>query len=280
MDYIKLVIAVEDDYQENLIVELLDLDFDSFEQQEGRIISYISRQNFNDVYRGRIEQILAAYPGNGFIESEEVVAEQNWNEEWEKTITARQIGSFFVRPTWSAETAPRDTILLEIDPKMAFGTGYHESTRLMLKLLSDAVSKGDNVLDAGTGTGILAIASVKLGAEKVFAFDIDEWSITNATENVLLNEVSGQVEIKKGGREVIPGGTTFDLILANIERNTILELLPDFREILRKGGCLLLSGLLETDREVVVSNLDKGGFDVQQVIRENNWIAVQAVLDL
>lgn len=280
MDYIKLVIAVEDDYQENLIVELLDLDFDSFEQQQGRIISYISRQNFNDVYRGRIEQILAAYPGNGFIESEEVVAEQNWNEEWEKTITARQIGSFFVRPTWSGETAPRDTILLEIDPKMAFGTGYHESTRLMLKLLSDAVSKGDNVLDAGTGTGILAIASVKLGAEKVFAFDIDEWSITNATENVLLNEVSGQVEIKKGGREVIPGGTTFDLILANIERNTILELLPDFREILRNGGCLLLSGLLETDREIVVSNLDKRGFEVQQIIRENNWIAVQAVLDL
>lgn len=280
MDYIKLVIAVEDDYQENLIVELLDLDFDSFEQQQGRIISYISRQNFNDVYRGRIEQILAAYPGNGFIESEEVVAQQNWNEEWEKTITARQIGTFFVRPTWSGETAPRDTILLEIDPKMAFGTGYHESTRLMLKLLSDAVSKGDNVLDAGTGTGILAIASVKLGAEKVFAFDIDEWSITNATENVLLNEVSGQVEIKKGGREVIPGGTTFDLILANIERNTILELLPDFREILRNGGCLLLSGLLETDREIVVSNLDKRGFDVQQIIRENNWIAVQAVLDL
>lgn len=273
-----MVIAVDDNYQENLIVELLDLDFDSFEQRTGKIISYIPKQNFSDVYRERIEQILAAYPGDGFIETEEVVPDQNWNKQWEKTIAAQQIGTFFVRPTWSKEDLPENTILLEIDPKMAFGTGYHETTRLLLKLLPEVVSEGDSVLDAGTGTGILAIASVKLGAEKVLAFDIDDWSISNATENILLNDVADRIDIKKGSSEVIPEEDIYDIILSNIDRNTILELLPEFKKRLKANAGLLLSGLLETDKKTVISSLEEHNFLVQQVIQENEWIAIQSVL--
>lgn len=278
MEYIKLVIAVDDNYQENLIVELLNLDFDSFEQRTDKIISYIPKQNFSDVYRERIEQILVAYPGDGFIETEEVVADQNWNEQWEKTIVAQQIGSFFVRPTWSRESTPGDAILLEIDPKMAFGTGYHETTRLMLELLPGVISESDHVLDAGTGTGILAIASIKLGADKVLAFDIDDWSISNATENILLNDVADRIDIKKGSSEVIPEKAIFDIILSNINRNAILELLPEFKKRLKANACLLLSGLLETDKKTVTSSLEEHNFLVQQVIQENEWIAIQSVL--
>lgn len=277
MEYIKLAIVIDDDYQENLIVELMELDFDSFEQRDGKIVSYVPKQNFNDVYRERIEQILAAYPGDGFIETEEVVADQNWNEQWEQTISAQQIGPFFVKPTWSNEEPPEGTILLEIDPKMAFGTGYHETTRLMLEQLPHVISEKDAVLDAGTGTGILAIASVKLGAASVFGFDIDQWSITNATENIYLNEVQNQITIQKGSSEIIPDGSNFNVALANIERNTIVELLPYLYVSLKKQGHLLLSGLLQTDEQEMKKRLKAQHFSVQKVRSENEWISIHAI---
>lgn len=273
MKYVKLVISVADDYQEPLISELIELDFDAFEQQEGRIITYIPIERFGDVQRERIEGVLRAYPGDGFIETEEVVADQNWNEEWEKTIEARNIGKFYVKPTWDRSSAPDDSILLEIDPKMAFGTGYHETTRLMLRLLPDVVKKDDLVLDAGTGTGILAIAAVKLGARKAFAFDVDEWSITNTKENILLNRVDQKISVRKGSTETIPAGSSYDVILANIERNTILDMLPKLQNLLKKSGRMLLSGLLKKDEQSISDKLLGLDLEIREIIHENEWIA-------
>lgn len=273
MKYVKLVISVADDYQEPLISELIELDFDAFEQQEGRIITYIPIERFGDVQRERIEGVLRAYPGDGFIETEEVVADQNWNEEWEKTIEAQNIGKFYVKPTWDRSSAPDDSILLEIDPKMAFGTGYHETTRLMLRLLPDVVKKDDLVLDAGTGTGILAIAAVKLGARKAFAFDVDEWSITNTKENILLNRVDQKISVRKGSTETIPAGSSYDVILANIERNTILDMLPKLQNLLKKSGRMLLSGLLKKDEQSISDKLLGLDLEIREIIHENEWIA-------
>lgn len=275
MKYIKLVIGVADEYQESLIAELFDMDFDGFEQQEGRIITYITKENFGISDRERIDQLLAAYPGGGFIESEEVVADQNWNERWEETIQPQNIGRFFVKPTWSQAAVPNDKILLEIDPKMSFGTGYHETTRLMLRMLPKVLQKDDIVVDAGTGTGILAIAAIKLGAKHVHAFDIDEWSYNNTQENILLNEVADFVTVKKGSTDTIPKGKQADVMLANIERNTILELLPDFTTALRNGGQILLSGLLESDKQSVLDKL-QAQYEIAEILQENEWIAIQA----
>jgi len=273
MNYVKLVISLNDEYQEQLISELLDMDFDAFEQQEGKIITYVTKERFSDVHRERIEGILRVYPGNGFIETEEVVADKNWNEEWEKTIEAQKIGKFYVKPTWHRGTAPDKSILLEIDPKMAFGTGYHETTRLMLHLLPEVVHRGDDVLDAGTGTGILAIAAIKLGARHAFAFDIDEWSIANTGENILLNQVSDSVTVQKGSLEIVPDGQTYDVICANIERNTILEMLPRIYDFLKPGGRLLLSGLLAKDEASITNKADQLGLKVNEIRQENEWIA-------
>jgi len=273
MNYIKLVISIDDDYQETLISELLELEFDAFEQQDGRIITYVPKERFSDVHRERIEGILRAYPGNGFIETEEVVADRNWNEEWEKTIEGQAIGKFYVKPTWQRGDAPGGSILLEIDPKMAFGTGYHETTRLMLKLLPDVIKEDDLVLDAGTGTGILAVAAVKLGAEKAFAFDIDEWSITNTKENVLLNGVENRVEVRKGSLETIPKGSSYDVIMANIERNTIIDMLPHLRNILKPKGRVLLSGLLKKDEKSITNKLEELNLKIREIRHENEWIA-------
>lgn len=275
MKYIKLVIEIDSNYQESLIAEMFDMGFEGFEQQEGRIITYITKEEFNVVHRERIEQLLSAYPGDGYIISEEVVADQNWNEQWEQTIQAQNIGRFFVKPTWSPETAPDDKILLEIDPKMSFGTGYHETTRLMLHFLPGVIKEGMQVVDAGTGTGILAIAAVKLGAEHVFAFDIDEWSITNTRENILLNGVADSITVEKGSSEIIPTGTEVDLVLANIERNTILQLLPDFTKVLKANGHMLLSGLMVKDKNAVISKM-KDQYTGEEVRQENEWIAIKA----
>jgi ribosomal protein L11 methyltransferase len=275
MKYIKLIIEVSDEYQENLIAELFDMDFDSFEQREDHIITYIAKENFGITDRERIDQLLAAYPGDGFIKSEEVVADQNWNEQWEKTIQPQTVGQFFIKPTWSHEPVPDDKILLEIDPKMSFGTGYHETTRLILKILPGVVKKGDTVIDAGTGTGILAIGTIKLGAKYALAFDIDEWSISNTKENILLNKVSDYITVKKGSTEVIPEGEKANIVLANIERNTILDILPDLDEALKNSGELILSGLLEGNKESVSDQLGDR-FNIIEILQENEWIAVHA----
>lgn len=275
MKYLKLVIQIADKYHEPLIAELFDLGFDGFEQRDNQVITYILKKDFGLNDRERIDTLLAAYSGDGFIESEEVVAEQNWNQQWEETIKAQTVGRFFIKPTWSQEPVPGDKILLEIDPKMSFGTGYHETTRLILHLLPKVIADNDFVIDAGTGTGILSIAAIKLGAQQAFAFDIDEWSISNTKENILLNGVDQHIEVKQGSSEVLTGHNKADVVLANIERNTILDIFSDLDEVLKKGGMLVLSGLLEKDRSSILSVLEDT-YQVVDIPQENEWIAVQA----
>lgn len=274
MEFIKLVIDIDDDYQETLIAELDDLDFEGFEQQDNRLIAYIPRARFNDVSRERIEQLLAVFPGQGIVRSEELVADRNWNEAWEATIQAQQIGRFFVKPTWSNERAPDGTVELLIDPKMAFGTGYHETTRLVLRALPDIIAGGDRVLDAGTGTGILAIAAVKLGAASAFGFDTDEWSYVNARENALLNDTADAVTLMEGSMDTVPEEAEYDVVLANINRNAIVELLPALAGHLKSGGYLLLSGLLEGDRKFMEQLPVLQAMEQLHVTQENEWICM------
>src|SRR5699024_9195263 len=163
-----------------------------------------------------IETLLKEMPAESFIELQEEVEQQNWNDRWEQTLEAQEIGSFFIKPTWVNQQAPEGKILIEIDPKMAFGTGYHPTTRLPLQVLPQMVQKGDNVLDAGTGTGILAIAAAKLGAAKVTAFEIDAWSLKNAAENIRLNEVEENIILLEGSTHAVDDDAVFDVIIANI----------------------------------------------------------------
>lgn len=275
MTYIKFEIAISDAYHEPFIAELNEMGFDGFQQLDDALITYILKEKWDTVDRERIEQLLAAFPGHSFIESEEIVEDQNWNEQWEQTIQAQKIGHFFVKPTWSQTPTPQNKILLQIDPKMSFGTGYHETTRLILNLLPEVLQEGDSVIDAGTGTGILSIAAIKLGAKEVFAFDIDEWSIENTRENILLNSVSEQITVKQGSANVIPDELKADLLLANIEKNVILELLPVFLRATKEGADIILSGLLETDQKEIIDKLIPAA-KVVDVRQENEWIAIHA----
>jgi len=273
VSYIKLTIYVSAPYQEMLIAELLDMDFYGFEQFDDRIEAYIDTKRFDDVNREQIEQILSLHPEAPDFEIEEI-EERNWNSDWEKGIQPLEVGPFFIRPTWSNKEPGIDQILMEIDPKMSFGTGYHETTRLMLKQLASLDLTGKKVLDAGTGTGVLGIAALKLGAASVFAFDIDPWSIRNASENALINSVSDQFEIREGGAEVIPE-TEFDLAAANINRNEIIRILPILKKAVAENGHILLSGLLKTDKDKVLKKIKELKLKYINEVSENEWILIQ-----
>ncbi len=276
MKYVQFKISINDDYQEALIAELEEMDFEGYRQFDDEMIAYISQKNIQIGDRERIEQLLAVYPGQNFIQTEKIEEEKNWNSEWEQTIQPQKIGKFLVRPTWVNKQAAEGQILLEIDPKMAFGTGYHATTRLLLKMLPQFIKEGDTVLDAGTGTGILAIAAVKIGAKKVIAFDTDERSVLNATENVFLNGVNKAVEIKHGSLETAQGEEKFDVILVNINKNAIKEMIAGFSKLLNRSGVLLLSGLLKRDEEDIKNKLRQYALKPIKTKLQEEWLAICA----
>lgn len=274
MEYIELRISLKDDLRELLIAELFDLDFEGFEEEDDLLVAYIPAKRLDDSKREYIELLLMGLGGESSILSEKVIAPQNWNEEWERTIKPQTIGRFYVHPTWSKPPGNiGDKIELMIDPKMAFGTGYHATTRLILEWLPEIINPGDEVLDAGTGTGILAIAALKLGAQSAFGFDIDEWSETNARENILLNGAQN-LDVKLGSTEVIPEGSKYDVILANINRNALIELLPELTPYLKEGGKILLSGLLAEDEEAMLNQPALQTMEHVVTKQLQEWIAI------
>ena len=273
MDYIRLHITLSDEYHDTVVAELFELGFEGFEQEENKLIASIPSGEFEKKTRSLIDQILNSFDG-AKVNEEELIEPQNWNEKWEKSIEPQTIGKFYVRPTW-AKRLDNDSEMIEllIDPKMAFGTGYHATTRLILDWLDEIVTEKNVVLDAGTGTGILGIAALKLGADSVFGFDIDEWSEENCHENISLNKVQN-FDVKLGSTEVIPQESSFDLILANINRNALIELIPVLLSYLKNDGTLLLSGLLVED-EATILNLDSVKSLTHLETRQNGeWIAI------
>jgi len=205
------------------------------------------------------------------------VAQQNWNKTWEATIRPLRVSErIIVAPTWHPFAGRPGEIVLTIDPKMSFGTGYHESTRLMLGLIESRVTPGVRFLDAGTGTGILAIAAVRLGAGAALGFDTDEWAFENAVENARLNGVADRVVIRRGDLAAVTE-SAFGLIAANIQRNVIEEMLPGLVFRLAPRGTLLLSGLLSADAEPMGRTLLAAGLGVAEERRDGEWIALAAV---
>jgi ribosomal protein L11 methyltransferase len=278
MNYVKLVFEIDEKYQELFIAELMELDFYGFEQFDDKLIAYVEKPRYNDTNREFIEQVIASFPGASFTETEDI-EEKNWNETWEQTIQPQVIGPFLVKPTWASAQPAKGQILLEIDPKMAFGTGYHATTRLMLRQLEKLDFRDKLVLDAGTGTGILAIAAARLGAKKAIGFDFDPWSEANANENTLINGVSDRVEIRFGGIEQIRKNEIFDISLANINRNVILELIPVLMQHTKPGGVICLSGLLASDEDVVRERLVNEPVSVTDFKREEEWILFEIHVD-
>lgn len=208
------------------------------------------------------------------IESEE------WEEAWKTSYPPQRIGDrFHIVPTWMDTCQNENDILIKIDPGMAFGTGYHPTTRLTLQLMEQTVTKYHTVADLGTGSGILAIAAVKLGAKRVDAIEIDSTAIPVAKTNFNNNDVTQQVYLHQGdGIKGIKG--KYDIIVGNILTKTIITIIPNCPTRLQSDGHLIFSGILETEMELILEVLIENGFQCIKVIKEAEddvvWIGILA----
>ncbi len=205
-----------------------------------------------------------------------VIEQENWNRQWEESIRPVRVSErIVVAPSWNVPEAPPGGMVIVIDPKMSFGTGYHPTTRLVLRLLEKHVREGARMLDIGTGTGILAIAARKLGAAYALGIDNDEWSYDNAVENVGRNGVTG-IDILYGSLETVRG--SFELIAANITKNDIVRMLPDILRCGAPGARYLFSGILSADRGEIEEEFSLRGLRVLERQTEEEWIAFAAAL--
>ncbi len=272
--YYNIRIQATPDQQEIIIGELVELGFEAFEQEKHQLSVWAPSEIYDAGLRDQLTRWLQEQPEERRILSEDLVGDRNWNAEWEKTIQPLSIGSFYIHPTWSDKTPPEGLIPIRIDPKMAFGTGYHETTRLLLRMLPEQDCAGMRVLDMGSGTGVLAIGALKLGASKAVGIDNDHWCYDNAIENAKLNGVEDRLEIRIGSDEKIGEAEKFDLILANINRNVLMDLAEPLVSSLTDGGVLLLSGILEEDQVVVASHPVYNRLKLSNTKQENEWLAM------
>lgn len=203
-----------------------------------------------------------------------VYEDQNWNEEWEKTINVIEVSDkIIIKPTFREHTAKPGQLVITIDPKMSFGTGEHQTTKLCLLLIDKYIKPGMKMLDVGTGTAVLPIAAVKLGASYALGIDNDEWCLDNGLENCQLNYTGDKVEIRTGEIKDV-SDKDFDLITANIQKNILLDIAADILLRLKNKGVLILSGLLKEDEEDVKSAYSSLGLEFIETQTMEAWIAL------
>lgn len=239
------------------------------------LVFYFDEPDFTEQ---TIEEIRSWLPEDSGMEFETgTVEEQNWNAEFEQSLQPVRVAENLVfTQSWNpvSPTGPDDLVVV-IDPKMSFGTGHHESTRLISKLMMELDFTGRRVLDIGTGTGVLAIIAAQKGASSIIAIDNNEWAVDNTVENLTLNAISSElVEVRLCELDGVPEGP-FEIVLANMHRNVIMELLPTIVEKLPSEGegYLLTSGILFADYESLVEAARTHGLKPVAEEQENEWIA-------
>jgi ribosomal protein L11 methyltransferase len=254
---------------------LWELPINGIEEQENELIVF---SNNDSTKLSSLKSILNSLKKENVIGSysisSNIIKNKNWNKEWEKSIKVIKISdTLVIKPSFRSYKAKKGEIVITIDPKMSFGTGEHETTRLMLLLLEKFVQKKMKVLDVGTGTGILAIASIKLGAAYALGIDNDEWCYSNGLENIKINSVKDKVDIRTSEIDKIKR-KNFNLITANIQKNVLLNIADEFKKHLKQDGFLLLSGLLENDEKDILIKYRKLGFKLLEKMQMNEWIVL------
>ena len=271
MEYLEFKITCVEEFREIIIAELAEIGFDSFLETDEGVDAYIEENLFDrDLYQEVIERYASAAE---MSISEGKMAKVNWNEEWEKHYDPIFVDDkVYVRASFHPSN-PDFQYEIVINPKMSFGTGHHATTYLMISHQMEIEHSGKRVLDIGSGTGILAIMAHLLGATETEAFDTDEWCVENGNENFDLN---GMNSVKMGHgtiREVKPEGT-FDIVLANINKNVLLDEMEVYSGLVKKSGRLLLSGFYEQDVDDIVKKAASNHFQVINLKTKDQWAAL------
>lgn len=218
------------------------------------------------------EQGLAAEPDNV---TGQAIADQDWNREWKKNYHPVRVGKrLLIRPSWEPVPPDAPACVIEIDPEMAFGTGTHATTQLCLRLLEDHLRPGQTVLDVGTGTGILAIAAAKLGASRVFAFDVDEVAVETAIKNAQVNQVEQQIIFSVDTMDSFQAPPQpFDWLIANINRDQIVKMLPAMTRTCNYPMMIILSGILVEEENLVKEVLHNYNLELCEISSQQEWLA-------
>ncbi len=263
--FIKIDIQINTQEEAEIYVSgLSDINFYAFEQNEQFLIAYIKQNNFNEERFNEIIQKDTAY---NFT----LIENKNWNEQWERDLQPVYINNFAgIRASFHQ---PLQNIKHEIivTSKMSFGTGHHATTHLMIEQMETIDLKNKNVLDFGTGTGVLAILAEKLGASKIVAIDNDEWSINNANENVQMNNCK---KITVQYNNDLANLDTQDIILANINLNVLINNGNKISSIMRPGGLLLMSGFFVEYEDTILNIYTPFNFIKREEKQIDNWISL------
>lgn len=205
--------------------------------------------------------------------------DEDWANNWKKYYKPLEIGEkLAIVPEWEAYDNDK-RIVIKINPGMAFGTGTHESTYMCLELLERYVNKDDEIFDIGCGSGILAIAALKLGAKRALAVDIDDKCIDASHENADLNNLEDKMEIKKGNLlDVVKGRA--DLIVSNIIAEIIVDEIKNLKNHMDMGGIFITSGIIKERRQMVIDALEESGFEIIDELEKNNWVAIVGRLNV
>lgn len=274
MKYNEVIFKIKplnEDFSDMLAGLLGEIGFETFVPSTEGLKAYIQQDLFScDV----LEECIANYPipSVEILYSVEEAPDENWNQTWEEEgFKPIVIGKDIAVHTTKHTDIPKVTFDILIHPCQAFGTGSHQTTRLILSTLKDMNLFHKFVVDAGTGTGILSIMAVKCGAEKVLAYDIDEWSVKNALSNAELNHVEKQVDVLLGCADVLNDTNGVDLLIANINRNILMNDLPAFRKTLNPKGQIILSGFYTEDVPLLEEKAAQLGLVRIAIKEEDGW---------
>ena len=285
MEWFSVDVDVRDEILKDVLTEFAfsigckgieDLDETTFEDKGGLRLFFEEDEDALVI----VNSIKLFFEEQGIEEMPEISSEKiplaDWREEWKKTYAPVEAGKFLVVPAW--QTVETDKIKILIEPKMAFGTGTHETTKLMLEEISKYDFKDKKVFEAGSGSGILSIAAVKMGALSVTAVDIDEESYDNCKENAHLNQADMRIHTKYTNSSDYDVSDEYDIVLANINRAVLEELLPSFQKIIKPKGMIILSGILVDENEKMYQRIHElGGLVVDGYYEMGEWCCMRLV---
>ncbi len=267
MNYIQIVFQVNDQaLKDILIADLAACEYEGFEETEDNLLAYIATDKYN---AADIDEIAARH---SLAYQKTDIAPQNWNAVWEENFQPVIIDDYCTIRADFHDISVTTEHEIVITPKMSFGTGHHATTASVIRLMRNMEMRDMKVLDFGTGTGILAILANMKGASDVLAIDNDEWSIENTAENIDRNKCNN-IRVQLGSLDVT-SGQQFDIILANINRNILLQYMRQMSEQLANGGRLLISGFYTED--ITALSEEAGKWNLKKILSEtkDNWVAL------
>lgn len=256
--------------------------YESFMDTDTGVDGYIQVDAYDEQL---LVESLADFPVDGvalnFVTEE--VEDQNWNETWEQEEGFEPIsiaGKVLIYDLYHTDESElsqnNEEIKIGIEARNAFGTGTHETTRLMVSRLIASDLRGKRILDCGCGTGILAVAAIKCGAEEAVAYDIDEWSVENTRHNAQINGAADRLHVLEGDVNVLSHVSgVFDVVMANINRNILLSDMEMFHNVMDKGAHLMLSGFYDTDVPILVERAESLGLTLIDKIQEGDWCSLE-----